>query len=250
MLTEKFDVVNHHAAHMELRVSVEKPLLDANTNVLGSIRVLQSAVKSRVQHILLASTCAVLGELKYFPADEHHETLPISPYGCSKLAMEQYANYYRAVHGMSITTLRYTNVYGPRQNPNGESGVIAIFLQKFLEDKEAVIHGHGNQVRDYVYVKDIARANVAALESRLNDTYFVCSDNQETVNDIVSRLKDYLKHRVKVSHGPPKSGDADRISCSPVKFFNDTGWQSKVDLSEGLKETIDWFAKKNNDAPK
>ncbi len=246
MKVEKFDAVNHHAAHMELRVSVEKPLLDANSNVLGSLRLLHNSYLFGVKHVIVASTCAVLGELQSFPADETHAVVPISPYGCSKLAMEQYAHYYRTVHGLSVTTLRYTNVYGPKQNPNGESGVIAIFVQRFIEGREAVIHGVGNQIRDYIHVDDVAEANLMALNKQLNDTYFVCSGEEQTVNEIVSKLNAGMHDAIKVVHGPPKPGDPPRVACSPSKFHKATGWVAKVRLDVGLLQTTEWFITKNN----
>ncbi|NQW30061.1 MAG: NAD-dependent epimerase/dehydratase family protein [Ignavibacteria bacterium] len=243
MQKEKFEVVNHHAAHMELRVSVERPVHDAQSNILGSLRVLQNAYKFGVRHTVLASSCAVLGELHTFPATEEHTTVPISPYGCSKLAMEIYAQYFRIVHGLSVSTLRYTNVYGPKQNPNGESGVIAIFLQKFLDGKVATIHGEGNQIRDYIHVKDVASANILATEKMLQGTYFVCSGEETSVNRVVELLIASVEVNAEVERGPAMPGDPPRIVCSPSKFQTLTGWSNKTTLDIGIRETTEWFQK-------
>ena len=241
IMEEGFDVINHHAAHMELRVSVDKPVHDANVNILGSIRMFEAARAARVQHIVVASTAAVLGEMTHIPADENHPVRPISPYGVSKYAMELYADYYRITHGMSISTLRYTNVYGPRQNPDGESGVIAIFLKKFLQGATATIHGDGSQVRDYIHADDVAQANLLAATMKLNDTYMVCSNSEASVNDVVDELRTSLGDLVNVVHGPAKAGDPPRIRGSYAKFAAATGWSPRIGLAEGIRQTVESF---------
>lgn len=238
---EKFDVLNHHAAHMELRVSVDKPLHDATVNILGSLRLFEAARATGVNHIVLASTGAVLGVQTQFPADESHPAKPIAPYGVSKRAVELYADYYRITHGMSISVLRYTNVYGPRQNPFGESGVIAIFLEKFLKGQTATIHGAGDQMRDYIYATDVARANVLAADHRLNDVYMVCSNSEASVNDVVQELRFSLGGRGDVVFGPAKPGDPPRTRGSHDRFTTATGWRPEVDLHTGILQTVASF---------
>lgn len=238
---ERFDILNHHAAHMELRVSVEKPIHDATVNILGSIRLLEAARATGVQHTVIASTGAVLGAQTVFPADETHPANPIAPYGVSKRAMELYANYYRVTHGMSISVLRYTNVYGPRQNPYGESGVIAIFLDKFIKGQVATIHGAGDQVRDYIHASDVARANVLSAEHRLNDTYMVCANSEASVLEVVEALRSALDGRGEVVHGPAKAGDPPRTRGSFDKIAAATGWRPQIGLTEGILETANWF---------
>lgn len=238
---ERFDVLNHHAAHMELRVSVEKPMHDATVNILGSINLFEAARATGVQHTVIASTGAVLGVQTMFPADESHPTRPIAPYGVSKRSMELYADYYRVTHGMSISVLRYTNVYGPRQNPFGESGVIAIFLDRFIKGQVATIHGAGDQVRDYIHASDVARANVLAAEHRLNDTYMICADSEASVLDVVSALRTALDGRGEVVHGPAKAGDPPRTRGSYQKFAKATGWKPQIALDEGIFTTTKWF---------
>jgi UDP-glucose 4-epimerase len=160
----RFDVVNHHAAQMDVRKSVADPVYDASVNLLGVLTLLESAVVSGVRRVIFASSGgAIYGEQDYFPADELHPTRPISPYGVAKLATEEYLYYYRAVQGLGTVCLRYANVYGPRQNPEGEAGVVVIFASKMLARAQPVINGPGTQTRDYVYVADVVSANVLAL---------------------------------------------------------------------------------------
>ena len=238
---EQFDVVNHHAAHMELRVSVDKPMHDASVNVLGSINVLESARRSNVGHCIVASTAAVYGALTQIPADESHPIRPIAPYGVSKRSMELYADYYRITHGMTISTLRYTNVYGPRQNPHGESGVIGIFLNNALEGRGSTIHGDGEQVRDYLYAEDAAAANVLAAANHLNGAYMVCSNTEASVNDVVRHLNAGLGQAIEITNGPAKAGDPPRTRGSYDLLHAATGWKPTVDLAEGIRRTVSSF---------
>ncbi|MCX6139665.1 MAG: NAD-dependent epimerase/dehydratase family protein [Candidatus Kapabacteria bacterium] len=244
IFNEHFDVINHHAAHMELRVSVEKPVHDASVNIIGSLRLLEAARRSGVQHVILASTTAVLGEFVDLPATEDHPVRPIAPYGVSKRAMELYAEYERLVHGLSVTILRYTNVYGPRQNPNGESGVIAIFLEKFLQGAIPTIHGDGLQERDYLHVYDVACANRAALIARPQGIYHVCSDSKASVNEVVDMLRETLGTDSKVVYGPAKAGDPARTRGSHKAFTEATQWRPSTSLKEGIQETAKWFQAK------
>lgn len=241
VIAEKFDAINHHAAHMELRVSVDKPVHDASINVLGSLRLLEAARLSGVSHVILASTTAVLGEFVDMPATEDHPVRPIAPYGVSKRSMELYADYERITHGMSITTLRYTNVYGPRQNPHGESGVIAIFLEKFMKGATPTIHGDGSQERDYIHVHDVAAANLVALEQRVQGTYHVCRNSAASVNDVVQALRNAMGQNFEVLHGPAKSGDPARTRGSHAAFTNVTGWRPNIELEQGIRQTVEWF---------
>lgn len=245
LLDEKFDHINHHAAHMELRVSVDKPVHDATVNILGSIRVLDGARRSGVKHLTLASSTAVLGEFVHIPAAEDHPVQPIAPYGVSKRAMELYAEYERLAHGMSITTLRYTNVYGPRQNPHGESGVIAIFLEKFLAGQTPTIHGDGLQERDYIHVSDVALANLIAFEQHVQGTYHICANSAASVLDVVGNLRSALGTECPVHHGPAKAGDPAKTRGSHDAFTARTGWRPIVPLEEGISTTVAWFQERH-----
>ncbi len=241
MEAEAFDLVNHHAAHMELRVSVDKPVHDATVNVLGSVRLLEAARRTNVKHVVLASTSAVLGEQVVYPADETHPCDPISPYGVSKRSMELYARYYRKVFNMSISCLRYTTVYGPRQNPNGESGVVAIFLQRFLQGAQATIHGDGEQTRDYLHVDDVVRANLLAASHRVNGEFMIAAASEVSVNTLVTIIRDALQRSVHTVHGPAKAGDARRTLGSSSLFTSLTGWSPEITILDGIASTTKWF---------
>ena len=163
---EKFDMLNHHAAQMDVRFSVNNPIFDAKTNIIGGINLYESAKESGVKKIIFSSTGgAIYGEQDYFPADEEHPLRPCSPYGIAKLANEKYLYYYKDAYGIDYVALRYANVYGPRQNPHGEAGVVAIFANKMLFGKQPVINGDGLNSRDYVFVADVVRANLLALKA-------------------------------------------------------------------------------------
>ncbi|MBI5325183.1 MAG: NAD-dependent epimerase/dehydratase family protein [Ignavibacteriae bacterium] len=169
---EKFDIINHHAAQMDVRFSVDNPRFDATTNILGSLNLYESAKKYGVKKVIFASTGgAVYGEQDYFPADENHPTSPCSPYGIAKLANEKYLFYYKQIFGMEHVIFRYVNVYGPRQNPHGEAGVVAIFINKMLSGNQPVINGDGLNTRDYVFVEDVVKANLLALKSNVSGIY-------------------------------------------------------------------------------
>lgn len=243
---ERFDVLNHHAAHMELRVSVEDPVLDATTNILGSLCLLEAAHRSGVQHVVFASSGgAVYGDQVVFPADETHPTRPVSPYGVSKRSVELYLDYYESVHGMTSTILRYTNVYGPRQNPFGEAGVIAIFLQKWIDGQTAVINGDGEQTRDYVYVGDVARANLLATQQRMRGAFNCCTGIETSLNNLVDRLQQSYGNEAPIRHGDGKPGDLRRNVCSFEKLHNTSGWNPAMGLKEGVQHTAGWFLQRS-----
>src|SRR4030067_654229 len=162
----KIDIINHHAAQMDVRKSVDDPIYDADVNILGSLNLLQLAVKHKIKKFIFASTGgAVYGEQDYFPADEKHPQNPLSPYGISKLSLEKYLYFYKITYNLDYTILRYANVYGPRQDPHGEAGVVAIFIQKMLNKEQPIINGNGEQTRDFVYVGDVVEANILAMEN-------------------------------------------------------------------------------------
>jgi UDP-glucose 4-epimerase len=173
---EHIDVVSHHAAQMDVRKSVSDPKFDASVNVLGGLNVFECAKKYGVKKIIFSSTGgAIYGEQDFFPADEEHPLRPLSPYGITKLCTEKYLFYYKQTYGIDNVVLRYANVYGPRQNPHGEAGVVAIFCDKLLKGEEPVINGDGKQTRDYVFVADIVKANVLALHASGSNTFTSCS---------------------------------------------------------------------------
>ena len=242
----QFDVVNHHAAQMDVRKSVADPKFDAQINVLGTLNLLENCVRTKVKKIIFASTGgAIYGEQDYFPADEEHPTWPISPYGITKLAGEKYIHYYKEVHGLSHVILRYSNVYGPRQNPHGEAGVVAIFSERFLQNNEhPVINGDGKQTRDYVYVGDLVRANVLALNYEKSDIFNIGTSVEADVNKLYRLLNDHTGANVEEFHGPAKAGEQMRSCLSFAKAERILGWKPEVELNQGLKNTVEYFKEK------
>lgn len=240
--SEKFDVVNHHAAQMDVRKSVRDPEFDATTNILGTINLLQNSVKYGVNKFMFASTGgAIYGEQDYFPADERHATQPKSPYGISKLAVEKYLYFYHSEHKLNYTVLRYANIYGPRQNPTGEAGVIAIFTTKLLKGEQPVINGHGNQTRDYVFVGDVVKANLVTLKDVASDIYNVGTGIETDVNQLFNYLNNITGANKEEKHGPQAPGEQLRSVISSDKLFNKFGWKPSTTLQEGLSKTVDFF---------
>jgi UDP-glucose 4-epimerase len=180
---ERPHMVMHLAAQMDVRKSVEDPMFDAQVNVLGTLNVLQQSIKHGVRKVVFSSSGgAIYGEQEVYPAPESHVTRPLSPYGVSKLCGEQYLSYYQRVNGLQIVSLRYANVYGPRQDPEGEAGVVAIFIQKLLNNEQAIVNGNGRQTRDFVYVEDVVEANLAAMGQDIQGTYNVGTGEETSVN--------------------------------------------------------------------
>ena len=241
----KFDVVNHHAAQMDVRKSVADPAYDANTNIIGTINLLQSSIKTEVKKFMFASTGgAVYGEQDYFPADEKHPTSPCSPYGISKLAVEKYLFFYKFQYDFNYTILRYANIYGPRQNSKGEAGVVAIFTTKLLANEQPVINGNGKQTRDYVYVGDVVKANLITLNDDVSDIYNVGTGKETDVNVLFSKLNNLTRSNKEERHGPPAPGEQMRSVISSEKLFKKFNWKPSTLLDNGLKETVEFF--KNN----
>lgn len=241
-MEEKFDIVNHHAAQMDVRVSVQDPSFDARINILGGLNVYESAFKSGVKKIIFASSGGtVYGDQEYFPADEHHPTKPISPYGIAKLSNEQYLYYYAHVHGLPFVAFRYANVYGPRQNPHGEAGVIAIFTQKLLRGEQPIINGDGLQTRDYVYVGDVVQANVLALQPQMIGAYNIGTAIETDVNTLFRHLRDLTGSQCEEQHAPAKQGEQLRSVLSHERIHAAFGWTPRMNLIEGLSKTVDSF---------
>ena len=238
-------VIVHLAAQVNVRRSTEDPMFDANVNILGTINLLQLSVKYGVRKIVFASSGgAVYGEQNQFPAPETHPTSPLSPYGISKLSCEYYLEYYRYVAGLHYAALRFGNVYGPRQNPEGEAGVIAIFSQQLLKGQQILINGNGLQTRDYVYVRDVVEAVMTASDQHVNGIYNVGTGDETTVNDIFTRLKTLTQVECKALHGPAKKGEQLRSVLDCSKLTEESDWEPTVSLAEGFAETVEFFKKK------
>ncbi|MBS1904669.1 MAG: GDP-mannose 4,6-dehydratase [Bacteroidetes bacterium] len=239
-----FDIIDHHAAQIDVRKSVADPAADADTNILGSLNLMEAARKFGVKHFIFASTGgAIYGEQDYFPADEEHPTRPESPYGVAKRSVELYLEYERKAYGMRHTIFRYSNVYGPRQDPHGEAGVVAIFCNALIEGRQSYIFGDGKQTRDYVYVADVAAAHLAALHTlTTSNTYNIATGIETDVNTLFSVLNEHLcDAKATAEYAPARLGEQLRSVCDPAKAARELGWKPEVSLSEGLRRTADYF---------
>ena len=244
---EKFDVVNHHAAQMDIRLSVKDPTFDARNNILGTINLLEAAVKTGVKKfIFISSGGAIYGEQDYFPADEEHPTRPLSPYGIAKLTGEKYIYFYHKTYNLNFVILRYANIYGPRQNPNGEAGVVAIFSNKFLSGDQPIINGDGKQTRDYVYVSDVVAANLKALQFEGSDYFNIGTGLETDVNVLFHKLNHLTNVNAAEGHRPAKLGEQLRSVLNSQKAKELLDWEPQVQLEEGLKKTVEFFKNKNN----
>ena len=242
---ERPDIVSHHAAQMDVRKSVADPAYDANVNILGSINLLQNCVKYGVRKFIFASTGgAIYGEQEYFPADEKHVTQPLSPYGITKLACEKYLYFYKTTHGLDYTILRYANVYGPRQNPHGEAGVVAIFCQRMLRGEQPFVNGEGTQTRDYVFVGDVVKANELALHGGSGKIYNIGTGVETDVNTLFDKIAALMDHKVERKHREAQPGEQMRSVLDASLIRRELGWQPSVTLDEGLRQTVEFFRNK------
>ena len=241
-LKERPVAIVHMAAQMNVRKSTEDPVFDAEVNIIGTIQLLKLAVRYGARKIVFASSGGtVYGEQEAFPASEAHPTRPLSPYGISKLTCEYYLEYYRRVAGLKYVALRLANVYGPRQNSDGEAGVVAIFTQQMLAGEQPRINGNGLQTRDYVYIGDVVEAVRAALVPSVEGIFNVGTGIETTVNEIFTRLKELTNSGCREIHGPAKKGEQMRSALDASKLEKETDWVPGVSLSEGLDETVKFF---------
>jgi UDP-glucose 4-epimerase len=228
-----------------VRRSVEDPLFDMEVNIRGTLNLLQNAVQHHVKKFIFASTGgAIYGEQDCFPAGEEHPQRPVSPYGIGKLAAEKYLFYYRTTYGLCYTALRYSNVYGPRQDPHGEAGVVAIFAMKMLDSGSPVINGSGAQTRDFVFVRDVAQANLLAINSDFSGEINISTAKETSINDLFSALKGITRSEAPEKHGPPVPGEQLRSVISCEKARQILGWSPTITLAQGLSETVQYFKEK------
>lgn len=236
---ERPDIVDHHAAQINVRASVSDPLHDADINVLGSLNILQQAVNYGVKKIIyISSGGAIYGEPQYMPCDENHPIMPLSPYGVTKHTVEHFLHLYHENYGLAYTVLRYANVYGPRQDPNGEAGVVAIFAGQMLNGEAPTINGDGSQERDFIYVEDCARANVLAVGNGQATAYNIGNGKGTTVLQIWQAIRNATGYEGAPQHGPAKMGDIQGIYLDISKAERGLGWTPTVPLQEGLNRTV------------
>ena len=239
----KPEVVNHHAAQSEVPKSVADPGYDAQVNIVGGLNVLKASVDNSVRKVIFSSTGGALyGEPDVVPADEDHPVRPLSPYGTSKLAFEQYLGTFDRTFGLRFSTLRYANIYGPRQDFFAEEGrVVAIFASRMIEGKPVTIDGDGTQSRDMLHVGDVAVANLAALEQGDGGTFHISTGVPVTINDLYRKLALISEYKLEPRFGPPRTGDVYRIALDNARAKEVLGWEPRIALDEGLRLTVDYF---------
>jgi len=242
---ESIKVISHHAAQISVSDSVKNPVKDAESNIIGTLQLLQNAVECGVDKFIFASTGgAIYGEQDYFPASEDHPQKPTSPYGLSKLSVEGYLKFYKEQYGLKSIIFRYGNVFGPRQNPNGEAGVVAIFNNRLLKGQAPIINGDGEQTRDYIFVRDVVNANLLALKLNGSDTFNVGTGQETSVNELTHLILEVAESNIKVKASKKNNFEQRRSCLDCKKLKGSLNWSPKVSLKEGLSETFIFF--KNN----
>jgi UDP-glucose 4-epimerase len=235
-------ILVHHAAQMDVRRSVDDPRFDADVNILGLLNLLEAGRRGSLRQVVFASTGgAIYGEQDEFPADEDHPVRPVSPYGVAKLASERYLYYYHCQYGLEATCLRYANVYGPRQNPHGEAGVVAIFSRRLLDGEPATINGDGLQTRDYVYVDDVVRANLAAIDRPGFAVFNVGTGVETDVNTLFEHIAEAANYDAAPKHGPGMPGEQRRSCITSERLLEEMSVAVDTPLAEGIPATVDWF---------
>jgi len=236
------EVIVHLAAQMDVRRSVADPAYDAQVNIIGFLNLIESARQHGLKRVIFSSTGgAIYGEQESFPAPEEHPLHPVSPYGITKLATESYLFFYKVQYGIDYTALRYGNVYGPRQDPHGEAGVVAIFCGKMLEGAPCTIFGDGKQTRDYVFVGDVVRANVAAASSNVSGPINIGTGLETSVNDLYHTLGTVADVTRAPEYAPARPGEQSRSVISPARAAQLLNWRPQVDLAHGLDQTFSYF---------
>jgi len=239
---EQPEVVFHLAAQSSLTVSTREPEFDAQVNILGLMNLLRNCVRSRVRKVVFSSTSSVYGEVRQMPLhEETTKSSPESPYGVAKLAAEHYLYIWKNLHGLDYTILRYGNVYGPRQDPFMENGVVAIFVHAMLSERSVRIDGDGKQAKDYVYVEDVARANLLALERGDNEAYCIGTGEATSVSKLFGMLTQAIGHSTAVVHAPKRPGDVRMFRYDSSKAKRELGWSPQVSLAEGLRRTVAYY---------
>lgn len=244
----KPEVVYHHAAQHSVAIGSRDPKYDANVNVIGMLNVLEASAKAGTRKVVFASSAATYGDVDEMPVDESSPQRPVSPYGITKMVTEHYLRFFQNDHGLDYTSLRYGNVYGPRQDPNGEAGVIAIFLGKFLQRQGVRIDWDGEQTRDYVYVRDVVRANVIALTEGAGGTYVIGTGKKTSVNEIYRAMVEVTGFEAPVTHAERRPGDARDAYFNPAKAKRELGWEAQVRLVDGMRNTYEFFKEKERTA--
>jgi len=238
---EKPQVVIHQAAQVHVNTSVEDPVFDANTNIIGTIQLLEACRKTGVEKVVYASSAAVYGNPVYLPLDENHPVKPLSGYGVSKYTVEHYLSVYAHLYNLPYTILRYANVYGIRQDPRGEGGVISIFVDKVLRKETLTIFGDGEQTRDYIYVDDVARANLAAIDRGDGEVLNIGTGVRTSLNEVVKYFNEIAGFKSQVVYGPERSGDIKHSFFDHAKARQMLNWEPQTPLKDGLAITYEYY---------
>lgn len=239
------EVINHHAAHIQVGNSVKNPQFDADNNIIGLLHIMEAAKDIPIKKIIMASTGGAMYGNKPTPFSEEMREEPLSPYGVSKRSGELYLNYYAEQYGIPYTVLRYANVYGPRQNPHGESGVIAIFSEMIFQGKSPMINGDGTHTRDYVYVDDVVKANQLALDSSYVGALNIGTAREISTNDVFRAVVAEYGVSITEEHGPERPGEQVTSALSYAKAQEILGWQPSVSFEEGVKKVVEWYKTQN-----
>lgn len=238
---EKFEFVYHLAAQIDVRKSVEDPVFDNKINVLGGLNIIENSYRHQIKKIIMASTGgAIYGEAEEIPTTENYPTFPLSPYGIHKLTLEKYLNYYYHVYGLNFTVLRFANVYGPRQFKGGEAGVIAIFVENGVKEKESLQFGDGLQTRDFVYVDDVVDGLYAAMNIDCRGEINIGSGVESTLLEVRENIEKALGEKIKIKEKPRKLGEQRRSCLSYQRAKDVLNWEPKINLEEGIKRTVAW----------
>lgn len=238
---EQPEVINHHAAHIQVGYSVKNPQFDAENNIIGLLNIMEAAKEVPVKKVIMAATGGAMYGNKPTPFNEEMKAEPLSPYGISKRAGELYLNYYHELYQIPFISLRYSNVYGPRQNAHGESGVIAIFSEMIAAGKAPAINGNGTHTRDYVYVEDVARANVLALESSFVGELNIGTQTEISTNEVFRKVTSMMRADIEEKHIEERPGEQVTSSLDYSKAKEILGWEPKVNFDEGVKRVVAWY---------
>ena len=238
---ERPDILVHHAAQIKVPNSISDPIYDASINIIGTLNLLECAKKVGVKKVIYPASAAMFGEPQYLPIDEDHPLNMISGYGVSKHTIEHYLRVYKELYDVDYVVLRYSNVYGPRQDSTGEGGVVAIFSEKMVRKEVPYIFGDGEQIRDFVYVKDIARANLIAIESDKCGIYNVCTNEKVTINNLVHHFNEILGSDIKPIYKSERDGDIKNSYMTYKKIECELGWKPEYDICKGLQETLEYY---------
>lgn len=247
VLDFKPEIINHQAAHLSVSKSVENPQFDAKTNILGILNILEPASKNGLKKIIFASSGgAIYGDADIIPTPETYSAKPISPYGVAKLTTENYLNYYSAQYGIEWVALRYSNVYGPRQNPKGETGVIAVFMNLLKDNLQPIIFGDGKQTRDYVFVSDVVDANMLATEQG-SGAYNIATSKETDVNKVFDLVQSSMHTNFDKIYDEPRPGEQLRSALDISRAKTELNWQPKISLEDGVEQTVAWYLNQERD---